>query len=72
MPLSIKEQHRKMRLAINDVELAMSGMDMGQFLKDWEGASDKAKVYFTLGQLRQLARCYPKLNYIMNSEDFTV
>lgn len=69
--LTITKQ-KVMRLAINDVELALSGMDMGQFIEKWRGSSDDVKVFFPLGKLRQLARAYPRLNEIMNSEDYVI
>jgi hypothetical protein len=67
-----KSQHMQMRDAINDVELALSGLDMGHIAELFETANDSVMVKIPLGALRQLARCYPELNRIINDPSFEV
>ena len=59
-----------MRNAINDVELALNGLEIDDVVKRFEGASDSVMVCLPLGALRQLARCYPELNRIINDPAF--
>lgn len=60
----------EMRDAINDVELAMAGLEIDSLARLWEGAHDSAMVKVPLGALRQLARAYPAVNRIMNEDEF--
>jgi hypothetical protein len=65
-----KSQHQQMRDAINDVELALNGLEIDSVVRQWEGAHDTVMVKLPLGALRQLARSYPALNRIMNNPAF--
>ena len=60
----------QMRNAINDVELALSGMEIDSVARLWEDAHDSVMVKLPLGAIRQLANCYPALNHIMNTAEF--
>ena len=59
-----------MRDAINDVELALNGMEIDSVARLFANADDSAVVKFPLGAVRQLARCYPTLNRIINDPAF--
>lgn len=61
-----RTQHQQMRDAINDVELALNGLQIDSLVRRWEGADDSVRIRVPLGELRQLARCYPELNRIIN------
>lgn len=65
-----RTQHQQMRDAINDVELALNGLEIGAVVRQWEGAHDSVMVKLPLGALRQLGRCYPELNRIINDPKF--
>ena len=65
-----RSQHQQMRDAINDVELALNGLEIDSVARRWEGAHDSVMVKLPLGALRQLARCYPELNRIINDSAF--
>jgi hypothetical protein len=65
-----RSQHQQMRDAINDVELAMNGLEIDAVARQWEGADDSVMVRLPLGAIRQLARCYPALNRIINDPAF--
>lgn len=67
-----RSQHQQMRDAINDVELALNGLEIDSVVHLFETADDSVMVKLPLGALRQLARCYPTLNYIINDPDFNV
>lgn len=66
-----RSQHQQMRDAINDVELALNGLEIDSVARLLEGANDSVMVKFPLGAVRQLARCYPELNRIINDPAFT-
>jgi hypothetical protein len=68
------DAHRveQMRNAINDVELALNGLEINSVVRLWENADDSVMVKVPLGALRQLARSYPALNHIMNDPSFEV
>jgi hypothetical protein len=59
-----------MRDAINDVELALNGLEIDRISRLFEGARDSVMVKVPIGALRQLARCYPALNRIINDPAF--
>jgi len=65
-----RSQHHQMRDAINDVELALSGIPITDLVEAWEGATDAVMVKVRLGALRQLANSYPELNRIINDPRF--
>lgn len=65
-----RSEHQQMRTAINDVELALNGLEIDSVVRLWEAADDSAMVKLPLGALRQLARCYPELNRIINDPGF--
>ncbi len=65
-----RSQHVQMRDAINDVELALNGLEIDSIARLFEDAHDSVMVKVPLGALRQLARCYPALNRIMNDPAF--
>lgn len=65
-----RTQHQQMRDAINDVELALNGLEIDSVVRLWKGASDSVMVKLPLGALRQLANCYPTLNRIINDPTF--
>ena len=65
-----RSKHTQMRDAINDVELALNGLEIDSVVRRWEGAHDSIMVKLPLGALRQLARCYPTLNRIINDPAF--
>jgi hypothetical protein len=65
-----RTQHQQMRDAINDVELALNGLEIDAVTRQWEGAHDSVMVKLPLGALRQLANCYPTLNRIINDPAF--
>lgn len=62
--------NRTMRLAINDVELALQGLEIDDLVAKFEGADDGILIKVPLGRLRQLARCLPVLNAIVNDPKF--
>lgn len=63
-------QHQEMRDAIDAVELALNGLEIDSVTRLLEGAADSVMVKVPLGALRQLARCYPELNRIINDPSF--
>jgi Lar family restriction alleviation protein len=63
-------QHQQMRDAINDVELALNGLEIDSVVRLLETADDSVMVKVPLGTLRQLGRCYPDLNRIINDPAF--
>jgi hypothetical protein len=63
-------QHQQMRDAINDVELALNGLEIDSVIRLLETADDSVMVKVPLGALRQLGRCYPTLNRIINDPAF--
>ncbi len=65
-----RSQHLQMRDAINDVELALNGLEIDSVVRLFENAHDSVMVKLPLGALRQLARCYPTLNRIINDPAF--
>lgn len=65
-----RSQHQQMRDAINDVELALNGLEIDSVARLFESAHDSVMVKFPLGAVRQLARCYPELNRIINDPSF--
>ncbi len=65
-----RSQHLQMRNAINDVELALNGLEIDSIVRLFETADDSVMVKLPLGALRQLARCYPALNRIINDPAF--
>jgi len=65
-----RSQHQQMRNAINDVELALNGLEIDSVARLFETADDSVMVKVPLGALRQLARCYPELNRIINDPAF--
>ena len=58
------------RLAINDVEIALNGLEIDALMRRWEAADDSVMVKVPLGALRQLGRCFPALNAIVNHPQF--
>jgi len=60
----------QMRDAINDVELALAGLEIDTIARRWEDAHDSVMIKVPLGAIRQLANSYPALNYIMNTAEF--
>lgn len=66
----LRTQHTQMRNAINDVELALNGLEIDSIARLFEGAHDSVMVKVPLGALRQLVRCYPTLNRIINDPAF--
>ena len=65
-----RTQHQQMRDAINDVELALNGLEIDDVVRLFENADDGVMVKLPLRALRQLARCYPELNRIINDPAF--
>jgi len=65
-----RSQHQQMRDAINDVELALNSLEIDSVARLFETADDSVMVKVPLGALRQLARCYPELNRIINDPVF--
>lgn len=65
-----RSQHQQMRDAINDVELALNGLEIDSVVRLFEAADDSVMVKVPLGALRRLARCYPELNRIINDDTF--
>lgn len=65
-----RTQHQQMRDAINDVELALNGLEIDSIARLFETADDSIMVKVSLGALRRLARCYPELNRIINDPAF--
>jgi hypothetical protein len=59
-----------MRDAINDVELALNVLEINSIIRLFENAEDSIMVKTPLGALRQLGRCYPELNRIINDPAF--
>ncbi len=59
-----------MRNAINDVELALAGLEIDDMVDAWEGAMNTTKLKVSLGALRQLRNSYPALNRIMNEAEY--
>jgi len=68
--VKVRSQHQQMRDAINDVELALNGLEIDSVSRLFEAADDSVMVKFPLGAVRQLARCYPELNRIINDPAF--
>ncbi len=68
--MKARSKYQQMRDAINDVELALNGLEIDSVARRWEGAHDSVMVKLPLGALRQLARCYPELNRIINDPAF--
>jgi hypothetical protein len=68
--MTARSQHQQMRDAINDVELALNGLEIDSVVRLWKGASDSVMIKLPLGALRQLANCYPALNRIINDPAF--
>lgn len=68
--MTARSQHQQMRNAINDVELALSGLEIDSVMRLFETADDSVMVKVPLGALRQLGRCYPTLNRIINDPSF--
>ncbi len=68
--MSSRSQHQQMRDAINDVELALNGLEIDDIADRFEFAEDSVMVKVPLGALRQLARCFPELNRIINDPAF--
>ena len=68
--MSKRTRHQQMRDAINDVELALNGLEIDSVARLFDGAKDSVMVKFPLGAVRQLARCYPELNRIINDPAF--
>jgi len=66
----MKSQHQQMRDAINDVELALNGLEIDSVVRLFKTADDSVMVKLPLSALRQLARCYPALNRIINDPAF--
>jgi hypothetical protein len=66
----MKSQHLQMRDAINDVELALNGLEINYLVEKWEGADSDIMIKVSLGDLRQLANCYAELNRIINDPSF--
>lgn len=60
-----------MRDAINDVELALNDLEIDSVMRLFEMADDSVMVKVPLGALRQLGRCYPELNRIINDTAFS-
>lgn len=65
-------QCKQMRDAIDAVELALNGLEIDSVVRLFEGADDSIMVKVPLGALRQLGRCYPELNRIINDPAFEV
>jgi hypothetical protein len=63
-------QVQQMRDAIDAVELALNGLEIDSVVRLFENADDSVMVKLPLGALRQLARCYPALNKIVNDSSF--
>ena len=64
-----KSRLHQMSLACNDAELAIGNvMDT---VKLFEGSTEAAMIKVPLAVLRQLARCYPALNAVVNDPEFT-
>lgn len=70
MKLPHTVQVHQMRMAINDVELALNNLEIDDLVTQWEGADDSVMVKVQLGALRRLARSYPLLNRIINDPNF--
>lgn len=70
MTQSIRKRAHTMRLAINDVELALSCDAILRTPELFETASDEVMVKVPLGVLRQIARSYPALNAIANDPQY--
>lgn len=66
----MRSKHQQMRDAINDVELALNGLEIDSVVRLFETANDSVMVKIPLGALRQLGRCYPELNRIINDPAF--
>jgi len=65
-----RSQHQQMRDAINDVELALNGLEIDSIARLFQGADPSIMVKVPLGALQRLARCYPELNRIINDPAF--
>jgi hypothetical protein len=65
-----RTRHQQMRDAINDVELALNGLEIDSVARLFETADDSVMVKVPLGALRRLALCYPELNRIINDPAF--
>ena len=59
----------EMSLAISDVEFAVGNFT--DIVELFEGADDNTTIKINLGAIRQLVRCYPALNKIVNDPSFT-
>jgi hypothetical protein len=68
--MKARSKYQQMRDAIDAVELALNGLEIDSVARRWEGAHDSVMVKLPLGALRQLARCYPELNRIINDPAF--
>jgi hypothetical protein len=68
----MRSQHQQMRDAINDVELALNGLEIDDVVRLFEGADDSVMVKMPLGALRQLGRCFPEVNRIINDPAFQI
>lgn len=66
----MRSRYLQMRDAINDVDLALNGLEIDSIARLFESADDSVMVKVPLGALRQLARCYPNLNRIINDPAF--
>ena len=67
-----RTQHQQMRDAINDIELALGCLKIDSIVRLFETSEDSVMVKVPLGALRQLGRCYPTLNRIINDPAFEV
>src|SRR5882672_2074417 len=66
----MKSQHQQMRHAINDVELALNGLEIDSVVRLFKTADDYVMVKLPLNAVRQLDRCHPALNRIINGPVF--
>lgn len=63
-------RYYQMRLAINDIELALNELDVVDIVRNFEGAGDGVMVHIPLKALRAVGRCFDELNRIANDPEF--
>lgn len=66
----MRSRYQQMRDAINDVELALNGLEIDSIDRLFETADNSVMVKVPLGALRRLAKCYLELNRIINDPSF--
>lgn len=66
--MGMNDYERKMRLVINDAELAIG--NFVELAEKFSEADGSIMIKVKLSDVRQLVDCYPALNAIVNNPDF--